>query len=123
MAANVFGIRALKIDGEVYSPVGNVNYNLGGLMREGVAGATGVDGYKETPEVPFAEFEIRDRGDLSLQVLKALTNATVTVELRNGKVLVFYEAWVAGSVEGNSEEGNIQVRIEALRAEEVTVAA
>jgi hypothetical protein len=47
------------------------------------------------------------------------SNATVTLELANGKVVVAREAWYAGDGTVQTEEGNIAVRFEAMTVEEV----
>lgn len=113
------GIIALKVNGDIYFAKGNFTYNLGKPKREGVVGADAVHGYKETPQVPFIEGEITDRNELSLEDLVTLDEATITLELANGKVIALSEAWYAGEGTGNTEEGNIACRFEGISAEEV----
>lgn len=113
------GIIALKVNGDIYFAKGNFTYNLGKPKREGVVGADTVHGYKETPQVPFVEGEITDRNELSLEDLVTLDDATITLELANGKVITLSEAWYAGEGTGNTEEGNIACRFEGMSAEEV----
>ncbi|KHK61244.1 phage tail tube protein [Pseudomonas frederiksbergensis] len=113
------GIIALKVNGDIYFAKGNFTYNLGKPKREGVVGADTVHGYKETPQVPFVEGEITDRNELSLEDLVTLDDATITLELSNGKVISLSEAWYAGEGTGNTEEGNIACRFEGMSAEEV----
>ncbi|VVO19937.1 hypothetical protein PS712_04150 [Pseudomonas fluorescens] len=115
----VGGIIALKVNGDIYFAKGNFTYNLGKPKREGVVGADTVHGYKETPQVPFVEGEITDRNELSLEDLVTLDDATITLELSNGKVITLSEAWYAGEGTGNTEEGNIACRFEGMSAEEV----
>ena len=76
-------------------------------------------GPKETPQVAFIEGEITDRGDLDLDGLVTILDATVTLALGNGKVIALFDAWYAGDGTGNSEEANIDVRFEGKTAEEV----
>lgn len=113
------GLRALKIDGLEYDVIGNVNYNLGSPMREGLVGSDKVHGYKERPQIPFMELEIRDSVDLDIKTLQAITQSTITLELLNGKTLVYRNAWHAGEGNGGTEEGNISARFEAESAEEI----
>ena len=113
------GIIALKVNGDIYFAKGNFTYNLGKPKREGVVGADTVHGYKETPQVPFVEGEITDRNELSLEDLVTLDDATITLELSNGKVITLSEAWYASEGTGNTEEGNIACRFEGMSAEEV----
>lgn len=113
------GTIALKVNGDIYFAKGNFTYNLGKPKREGVIGADTVHGYKETPQIPFVEGEITDRNELSLEDLVTLDEATITLELANGKVISLSEAWYAGEGTGNTEEGNIACRFEGMSAEEV----
>lgn len=113
------GTIALKVNGDIYFAKGNFTYNLGKPKREGVIGADTVHGYKETPQIPFVEGEITDRNELSLEDLVTLDEATITLELANGKVIALSEAWYAGEGTGNTEEGNIACRFEGMSCEEV----
>ena len=113
------GTIALKVNGDIYFAKGNFTYNLGKPKREGVIGADTVHGYKETPQIPFVEGEITDRNELSLEDLVTLDEATITLELANGKVIALSEAWYADEGTGNTEEGNIACRFEGMSCEEV----
>jgi hypothetical protein len=113
------GIIQFQVNGELYDAKGNFTYNLGRPVREAIIGADGVHGYKETPQVAFIEGEITDRGTLDLEKLVTLKDATGTLELANGKVIVLRDAWYAGEGTGNTEEGNLAVRLEGKSAEEI----
>lgn len=113
------GLISLKVNGELHFAKGNFTYNLGLPRKEAIVGADRVHGYKETPQIPFIEGEITDRQELSLEALQATTDATVTLELANGKVIVLRQAWYASEGTGNTEEGNIECRFEGMSAEEV----
>ena len=113
------GILYLKVDGEIRDAKGNFNYNLGRPKREAIVGADTVHGYKETPQVAFVEGEITDKGDLNVSQILNIEDSTITLELRNGKTIVFKEAWFAGDGNIGTEEANIAVRFEAKGAEEI----
>lgn len=113
------GMISLKINGDMYFAKGNFTYNLGLPKKEGVVGSDRVHGYKEVPQIPFIEGEITDRNELNLEDLLTLDDATVTLELANGKVIMLREGWYAGEGTGNTDEGNIALRIEGKSAEEV----
>lgn len=115
----VAGIIAVKVNGEQLLAKGNYTYNLGQPKRDAVVGADGTHGYKETPQVSFIEGEITDRSDISLESLVLTKDATITLELGNGKIIVLRDAWFAGEGTGNTEEGNVSVRFEGMSAEEV----
>lgn len=105
------GILALKIDGVVYSAVGNFTYNQGLPLRADLLGATSVDGYTETPQAAFIAGEIRDSTDVDLEKLATATDVTASLELRNGKTFVLANAWYAGEATGNSEQANFPLRL------------
>jgi hypothetical protein len=119
MAQRIGGIMSLKVNGRQYSAKGNFTYNLGREKREAVIGADGVHGYKATPQVAFVEGEITDSFEIDLSRLVDTDGATVTLDLANGKSIVLRNAWFAGEGTGNTEEGNIAVRFEAKKAEEI----
>ncbi len=113
------GIIELQVDGQVFDAKGNFTYNLGLAKREAIIGTDNVHGFKETPQVAFIEGEITDRGTMDLAALVGTENATVTLTLANGKVIVLREAWFAGEGTGNTEEANVAVRFEGKGAEEI----
>lgn len=115
----VGGLISLKVDGDMYYAKGNFTYNIGIPRKEGVVGADRMHGFKETPQIPFVEGEITDRSDISIEKLRSITDATVTLELANGKIIVIRQAWEASEGTGNTEEGNAEVRFEGMSGEEI----
>lgn len=113
------GIIYVKVNSDVLDAKGNFTYNLGEPKREAIVGADQVHGFKETPQVPFIEGEITDRGSLDLKTLLRLEGAIVTIDLANGKLIVLRAAWYAGDGNAQTEEGNIAVRFEGMSAEEI----
>jgi hypothetical protein len=113
------GTLYFRINGTMYDAKGNFSYNLGKDKREAIVGADKVHGYKSTPQVAFIEGEITDRGDLDLETLVSMDDATVTLELANGKVIALYGAWYASEGTAQTEEANIQARFEAPKGEEI----
>lgn len=103
----------LKIDGEMHDAKGSFSYNLGQDKRDAIPGADGIHGYKETPQVPFIEGAITDRGDLDLEAMCRQDGVTVTLELVNGKTIVLANAWFAGEGTVTTEEAEIAVRWES----------
>lgn len=113
------GLIQVKANGEIYDAKGEFTYNLGGVKREPIIGADGVHGYKEVPQVAYIEGEFTDSGDLSLETLINITDATVTINLNNRKTISLSEAWYAADGDVGTDEANIQVRFEAVRGEEI----
>jgi hypothetical protein len=113
------GIISMKANGLIYNAKGNFQYNIGQPKREAIIGSDGVHGYKETPQVSFIEGEFTDTSDLDLQALVTMDNATITLQLANGKIIVLQNAWYAHEGTVGTEEANIGVRFEAINGEEV----
>lgn len=116
---NIAGILDFKADGIRYSAKGNWTYNLGKDKREGIAGADAVHGYSEKPQIPYFEGVITDQPDLDVTKLLDLKNVTLTLSLRNGKVIVLQKAYYAGDGNVTTEEGEIEVRFEGFKADEI----
>lgn len=115
----VGGILFLKANGTLYRAKGAFTYNLGKAKREAVVGADTTHGFKEVPQTPFIEGACTDSSEFNLANLLELRDATVTLEIANGKIIVLQSAWYAGDGNVTSEEGEITVRFEGLTAEEV----
>ena len=109
----------VKANGQQYRAKGSWTYNLGADKREGVVGSDAVHGYKETPQIPFIEGSITDSKDLSMEALLATKDATITLELANGKIISLSDAWFAGDGNVSTEEGELEARFEGLNAEEI----
>ncbi len=120
MAQRTAGLIQVQVNGEIFSAKGNFSFNLGRPLREGIVGADGMHGFKETVQPPFIEGEFTDRGDLDLSALVDLTEATVNLTLGNGKMIILSDAYYASEGTGNSEEANVAVRFEGATCEEVT---
>lgn len=117
--SSVAGLLSLTANGERLKAKGSFTYNLGADKREGIVGADGVHGFKEMPQLPFIEGEITDDSELDLQGFLNFSDGTVTLHLRNGKVVELRDAWYAGEGNVETEESNVQVRYEGLSAREV----
>lgn len=113
------GFLFVKVNGVTYDAKGDYTYNLGQPKREAIVGPDRVHGYKELPQVPFIEGEITDSSNIDVSAFLNIKDATVTLELANGKVISLSNAWYAGDGNIQTEEANIQVRFEGLRAEEI----
>jgi len=113
------GLIQVQVNGEIYDAKGTWSYNIGRPKREAIIGADGVHGFTEKPQVSYIEGEFTDRGDLDLDFLVTLTDATITLSLANGKMIVLRDAWYSGEGKASAEEANIEVRFEGASAEEI----
>ena len=114
------GIFNLKINGVLYVAKGDFTYSLGLPKHEAVMSSSGtVAGFKVTPQAPYIEGEITDRGDLDVKALLSLRDGVITLELINGKVIVLSGAHSSSDGTISTGEGNIKVRFEGTEASEI----
>lgn len=113
------GIIEVKANGQLYSAKGSWTYNLGIPKRDIVLGSDSIHGYKELPQEPMIEGVITDNVDLDLPTLLSITQATVTLQLANGKIIVLRDAFFSGDGNVTTEEGEIAAKFSGLSAEEV----
>lgn len=120
MGKRVGGKIFVKADGKQFDAKGQWEYNLGVDKRDPVIGSDGYHGHKAIPQEAYISGEITDNADLDLKndVLN-LENATITLELYNGKVIVLRNADYTGSGTVQTEEGNVEVRFTGASASEV----
>ena len=119
MSKRVGGIIFVKSNGQQLKAKGSWNYNLGQGQREEVVGSDSVHGFKETPQAPFISGVVTDTDDLNMKELLNIKDATVQLELANGKIVVLEQAFFAGEGTGSTEEGEIETKFVGISAEEI----
>ena len=112
--ARVSGTLFVKIDGVQRQAIGDFTYNLGFPKKEMVVGADEIHGHMERPQVAYVEGEIRDQSELSVGQLRQIDDGTVTLELANGKNVVFRNCIEASEGTVGTENANVQVRFESM---------
>jgi hypothetical protein len=120
MVNAVGGIATLRVNGTQLSAKGDFTYMLGEPRRETVLGSDRPHGFREVPQTAYIEGTITDKGDIDLRALFRLKDATITLDLANGKTFVLSEAWYAGDGTVSTGEGEVPVRFEGLAGEELS---
>lgn len=115
--ARVGGQIFIAANGTRLAAVGSFEWNLGEPVKTGVVGHDQVHGFKELPQVPFIEGEVRVMPDLDVRALIATRDATITLQLASGQVVVLRNAWYASEGTASTEEGNLGCRFEGLSAD------
>lgn len=114
------GTAYLKIDGETKTLGGSWNVSPTTTVKTGVTGLSGYAGYTEAPRMPFMEGTLIDSGGLKVKDLEKITNATITVELVNGKTFVGQEMFLAGEPQQDAATGEVTgVRFEGRNIDEM----
>lgn len=109
------GIIFVKKDGETLQAKGSWTVDPGVNKKEMVAGADGVHGYTETPKAARVEGVITDSENLDTEALFNTVNATITLELSNGKIFTCEESVYSGDGEVTTEAGEIAVEFQGTR--------
>ena len=117
MSERVGGIIFLNINGEGVRAVGDFEWNTGEDVRTTVTGASGIDGYSETPQPAFIAGQIRVTSEINPGEIRQLKDATVTLELPTGAQVILRDAWFAGEGSARTEEGVMDVRFEGASGE------
>lgn len=115
----VGGTLFIKVNGEQLQAKGEFTYNVNPVKRDSVIGADKPHGYTEQPKVQFIEGAITDSDELDLQAFQATVDATVILELANGKTILLREAFYAADGDVTHTEGEIQLRFEGISGEEI----
>jgi len=115
--SRIGGILFFKVDGVQYDAKGEFTYRLNPDKKEMVPGADRIHGHVVNPQVQFIEGAITDSSSIDLQVLFALEDSTVTLNLANGKTVVLRNAVFAGEGDATTSEGEVAVRFEGLSGE------
>ncbi len=115
----IAGVAFVKVDGRQFPIRGKWKSNILPYKREGIAGQDSVHGYKEMPRVPTIQGDVSYTQDLSIDDLAKITDATITLELANGKTHVLRNAWWSDESEVDTEEGSFPVKFEGLSGEEI----
>lgn len=109
----------VKVDARQFDAKGNFTYNLGGEKKTAIVGADRVHGFSAMPQASFIEGAITDASNLDVAAMMAVEDATVTLELANGKTVLLRNAWFASEGNITTEQGEIAVRWEGMSAEEL----
>lgn len=110
------GLTSAFLDGEQLEIPADaeVSYNVGVPRATALKGLNGEgQGYKEEPQISFAEFPVRDSKTQDTKALLKTRDATLTLNLANGKTVVFRDASHAGEGNGNAVNGTIATRWES----------
>ncbi|MBV8970914.1 MAG: phage tail tube protein [Sphingomonadaceae bacterium] len=107
------GTAFVTIDGKSYSIVGEGTYRVSSETRESLLGQDGYHGYKAMPAAGKISWKGRDSSGVSVAAIAAASNATVTLELANGKTIIGRNMVRVGDpIEVNTEDATFTVDFE-----------
>jgi hypothetical protein len=99
---------------------GTPPYNIGKPKRQAEkSGALKVAGFSAEAQVPYVDGEIFDTEDIDVEAFLDIEDATVTIELYNGKTVILTGAYFCGEGEFNTK-GRLKVRFEGMEGDIVS---
>jgi len=112
------GTAYIMYDGNQLPLRGNLTVSGTPVERTGIAGQDGIHGYQELPRVPYIECDVSTIPGLLIETLEAITDATITADLINGRSYVLQNAWTKGPIDINTHDGQFRIRWEGLLCDE-----
>lgn len=114
MSKNIVGgVGAVTVNGRRLLARAGVKYRIGGDARETVEGVDTIHGFKVAQKSWMASFDASTLKETDLVWLKEQSDATVLLELRNGRSVQLSEAWQVGDLEVDAVEGQVSVTFES----------
>lgn len=114
----VVGQVKVKVDGRSYPTSGEATLEIGGPSREAVAGDYDASAFKESTNPAKADVTLLYKKGVSLAQLRAIDNATVTIETDTGSTWIMRNAYVA-EVISFGQDGKAKVVFQGPPAEEM----
>lgn len=122
MSSNLIaGTAQLTVDGVTYQLVGEAKYMPSTVKREALLGMDGFHGWKETPIAGSISMSVRDAGNLTVFDFNTMRNATVVLQLANGKVVCGRNMGSTESQEVDTEDAKFELKFEGPQVSEQTV--
>lgn len=89
------GITAFSVNGTAF-PVTEFVWDPAVVENETMFSLSGADGFNQKPVAPFISGKFRDSSAVSVTSFTNMTNATVVVQLANGKQIQGHNLWYTG---------------------------
>lgn len=114
----VVGQIKLTVDGTAYSTSGEATLDIGGPVREAVAGDFEAGAFKETTAASKCEATLLLKQGVSLSELRKIENATITVQTDIGTTWIVRNAYTADAI-SFGQDGKAKVVFGGPPAEEM----
>lgn len=114
----VVGQLRITVDGTAYPTSGEATLEIGGPVREGVAGDFEAGAFKEMTAPSKCEVSILLKRGVSLSALRAIDNATLALQTDTGTTWIVRNAYVADTI-SFAQDGKAKVVFSGPPAEEM----
>ena len=122
MSSNLLaGVAQVTVDGTTYQLEGGLKWSPSTVKRESMMGMDGFHGWKETPIPGSISMSLRDSGGLAVGDFTRIRNATIVLQLANGKTVVGRNMGTVDVIEVDSEEAKFDLKFEGPQVSEQTV--
>ena len=115
----VVGQVKVRFDGSILETDGSSTMDIGGPVREAVAGDYQAGAFKEMTKESKCECTILYKSGMSLSAIRAIDNATVTLETDTGGVWIIRNAYVADAISFSGSDGKAKIVFQGPPAEEM----
>jgi len=114
----VVGQLKITVDGTAYPTSGEASMEIGGPVREAVAGDFEAGSFKESTAPSKVEVTVLYKSGVSLSALRAIDNATLTLQADTGATWIVRSAYVAEAI-SFGQDGKAKVVFQGPPAEEM----
>ena len=105
------GITSFTVNGSSLS-VTEFSWDPGTVERETMNSLSGTDGFSEKPVAAYISGKFRDNSGVSVTAFTQTRDATVVVQLANGKQIVGHNLWYIGRAGVSGSDATFDFRFE-----------
>jgi len=116
--AKLLGKARIRINGKTYDTMKGASLDIGGDVAVTKTSAHKVAGYSDEMRPSRLECKIPAGGDVSLDELRKIRDASYVWEGDNGKIYTVPKSWTADTVKQTDSDGEISLVLEGEPAEE-----
>lgn len=114
----VLGQARIKVDGDTLDTDGEATLDLGGTVREAVAGDYQAGAFKESTAPSKLECSVLLKGGRSIAAMRLIDNATISFQGDNGQTWMIRNAYCADAIT-LSQDGKAKLVFMGPPAEEL----
>ncbi len=115
----VVGQSTVEFNGTRYPTAGETTLEIGGAKRESVMGDYEAGAFKESVEPAKCDVTILYKPGVRLSDIRAIDDATVTVQLDTGVTWIMRNAYCAEVISFSTSDGKAKVVMQGPPAEEM----
>lgn len=115
----VVGQLRIKADGQLLESDGQATMDIGGAQRESVLGDYQAGAFRESTQPAKVETSVLVKAGTSLTALRAIDNATLTLETDTGQTFIVRGAYASDVISFSQSDGKAKVVFMGPPAEEM----